>query len=204
MSLARQHGLFIVEDAAHSDPFCGPSGGDATIYSFYATKSMTSGEGGMVTTRSDGLDRRIRRLSLHGIQRTPGYPTWKYEVIETGFKYNLSDIQAAVALAQLRRLPETRRALRAIAGHYCSRFRDVEEIELPPGLEDPAHSCHLLFDPPESGPASDRAGMSLWSGWTGASRPASTSFPSHCTARLRTSVPIRRVNARRRWLSIPG
>ena len=141
--LARQHSLFLVEDAAHADPFCGASDSDAAVYSFYATKSMTSGEGGMVTTCYEDLDRRIRRLSLHGIERPAGNPAWKYEVVEAGFKYNLSDIQAAVGLAQLRRLPETRRALRAIAGYYHSRFRNVEEIELPPGMENPAHSCHL-------------------------------------------------------------
>ncbi len=142
-ALARQHGLYVIEDAAHSDPYCAATGCDASVYSFYATKSMTSGEGGMVTTHREDLDRRIRRLSLHGIQRPAGNPAWKYEVAEPGFKYNLSDIQAAVGLAQLRRLPETRRALRAIADYYHSRFRDVEEIELPPGIENPGHSCHL-------------------------------------------------------------
>lgn len=143
-NMAQKRGAFLVEDAAHADPLCGASDCDAAVYSFYATKNVTSAEGGMVTTRSKELDRRIRLLSLHGMARNPeAAQSWKYEVVESGFKYNLSDLQAAVGVAQLRRLPETKRALRKIASYYQSRFSEIEEIELPPGIDNPAHSCHL-------------------------------------------------------------
>jgi perosamine synthetase len=104
---------------------------------------MTSAEGGMVTMRSADLNARIRLLAHHGIQReTSG--DWKYQVVAPGFKYNLSDLQAAVGLAQLRRLPATRRSLRSIANEYNARLGEVEDlIELPPGIDNPAHSCHL-------------------------------------------------------------
>lgn len=143
-TLAQKHNLVLVEDAAHADPLCGATECDAAVYSFYATKNMTTAEGGMVTTRNEALDARIRLLAHHGIRReSPGH--WKYQVVEPGFKYNLSDLQAAVGLAQIRRLPQTRKSLRSLANLYQTRFkRDAEDlIELPPGIDQPSHSCHL-------------------------------------------------------------
>jgi dTDP-4-amino-4,6-dideoxygalactose transaminase len=151
--IGRQHGLYVVEDAAHAAGSCYAgvpvgAGSDAVVFSFYATKNMTSAEGGMVTTSRPDLDQRIRLLSLHGIDantwaRETKRQSWKYEVIEPGFKYNLSDLHAAVGLAQLRKLDGFVAARRRLAGFYHSRFRGVEELELPAGAGEPGHSWHL-------------------------------------------------------------
>jgi dTDP-4-amino-4,6-dideoxygalactose transaminase len=151
--IAREFDLFIVEDAAHAAGSCyqgSPigSGSDAVVFSFYATKTMTSAEGGMVTTGRRELDERIRLLSLHGIDRgawgrQSNGRSWKYAVVEAGFKYNLSDLHAAVGLAQLRKLTKFVNATRSLADYYHSRFRGIDEIELPAGVDDPGHSWHL-------------------------------------------------------------
>jgi dTDP-4-amino-4,6-dideoxygalactose transaminase len=151
--IAQAHGLYLVEDAAHAVGSCYRGtpigvGSDAVVFSFYATKNMTSAEGGMVTTSRPELDERVRLLSLHGIdsgtwKRETKRHSWKYEVIEAGFKYNLSDLHAAVGLAQLRKLESFVAARRELARFYHSRFRGVEELELPAGAEDPGHSWHL-------------------------------------------------------------
>jgi dTDP-4-amino-4,6-dideoxygalactose transaminase len=151
--LASAHSLYIVEDAAHAAGSCCDgkpigAGSDAVVFSFYATKNITSAEGGMVTTQRKEIDDRIRLLSLHGIDRTTwaresAAHSWKYEVVESGFKYNLSDLQAAVGLAQFRRLEEFTAARRRLARFYHSRFRDVDELELPAGVNHPGHSWHL-------------------------------------------------------------
>jgi dTDP-4-amino-4,6-dideoxygalactose transaminase len=151
--IAEAHGLYVVEDAAHAVGSCyrgAPigTGSDAVAFSFYATKNMTSAEGGMVTTSRRDLDQRIRLLSLHGIdsatwKRETKRRSWQYEVIEPGFKYNLSDLHAAVGLAQLRKLESFVAARRQLAHYYHSKFRHVEELELPAGADDPGHSWHL-------------------------------------------------------------
>jgi dTDP-4-amino-4,6-dideoxygalactose transaminase len=151
--IADKHGLYVVEDAAHAAGSCydgAPVGGgsDAVVFSFYANKNMTTAEGGMVTTRDREVDQRIRLLSLHGIDkatwaRESNGRSWKYEVAEAGFKYNLSDLQGAVGLAQLRKLEGFTAARRRLAHFYHARFRGVEELELPAGADDPGHSWHL-------------------------------------------------------------
>lgn len=151
--IAAAHGLFVIEDAAHAvGTSCKGqeigSGSDAVVFSFYANKNMTSAEGGMVTTKDREIDARIRRLSLHGIDRDTWArelkrENWKYEVVESGFKYNLSDLHAAVGLAQLRKLGRFVAARRELAVFYHSRFEAVEEIELPAGATDRGHSWHL-------------------------------------------------------------
>src|SRR4029077_8444342 len=120
--LARKHGLFVIEDAAHAAgaryegraiggaPAEGPSdASDAVAFSFYATNNMTTGEGGMITTPRESLAARMRMLSLHGMNRDAwsrysrrGH--WYYEVVDAGFKYNLTDIQSGIGIQQLRKL----------------------------------------------------------------------------------------------------
>jgi dTDP-4-amino-4,6-dideoxygalactose transaminase len=121
--LCADHGLRLIEDAAHAVETRAVGGrkvgsiGDATCFSFYANKNLAAGEGGMLTLRDEGVARRVRSLRLHGLDRD----AWRryeragpgaYDVIEPGFKYNLSDLHAGVALGQLHRL-ERHHAIRA-------------------------------------------------------------------------------------------
>jgi dTDP-4-amino-4,6-dideoxygalactose transaminase len=158
--LARRHDLRVVEDAAHAIgsqykgmPIGGgvPAGGrcsDVVAFSFYATKNLTTGEGGMVTTHQEALLERMRVLCLHGISkdawnRYSEKGNWYYEVVECGFKYNLSDIQSAIGIHQLRRQEFFIEARENQAQLYNQLFADVEELDLPP--QDPScrHSWHL-------------------------------------------------------------
>ncbi len=158
--LASERGLFVVEDAAHgagSHYQGSPLGGfnkvcrarsDAAAFSFYATKNMTTGEGGMVTSEDEELAERMRRLCLHGIStdawgRYAERGNWYYEVLDRGFKYNMSDIQAAMGVVQLRRLESFIETRRRYAGMYNAAFADVDETELPPNSDSCRHSWHL-------------------------------------------------------------
>lgn len=152
--IAAEHGLKIVEDAAHAAGAeydgrkigSGPS--DAVCFSFYANKNMTTGEGGLVTTPSAELAERMRILSLHGMSRDAWNRygregSWYYEVVECGFKYNLSDILAAVGLAQLVKLDRMTARRAEIASRYNAAFGEMEELELPPDRADSRHAWHL-------------------------------------------------------------
>jgi len=159
-SLARRHRLYVVEDAAHAagSRYCGwPIGAgnpttddcsEAAVFSFYATKNMTTGEGGMVTTRNELLSESLRLLCLHGISkdawnRYSDKGHWYYQVLAPGFKYNLSDIQSAIGLHQLRRLEHFVEIRRRYASLYNALLEDAEEFDLPPDRADSRHSWHL-------------------------------------------------------------
>ena len=116
IDLAREHDLYVIEDAAHAvgtrcnGRYVGAIG-DATAFSFYATKNITTAEGGMLTTSDDALAERVRLLSQHGIDRdawhrTEQHGSWYYEVQAAGYKYNMCDVQAALGLSQLARLED--------------------------------------------------------------------------------------------------
>lgn len=152
--IAQRHGSELVEDAAHSFPTtC--SGrligtiGKATVFSFYATKTITTGEGGMVVTDDDALAARIKVMRLHGISRdvfdrySSNKPSWFYEVIAPGFKYNMTDVAAALGVHQLRRADEFRSRRESIAKRYDAAFRDLP-VDLP-AVRRPAdtHAWHL-------------------------------------------------------------
>lgn len=152
--LAREHDLKVVEDAAHAAGTTyrgrrigsGPS--NAVVFSFYATKNLTTGEGGMVTTPSQELEERMRVLCLHGIShdawdRYTENGDWYYEVSERGYKYNLSDIQAAIGIHQLRKLDRMNARRAAIAERYSAAFHEIEEVETPPAGE--GHAWHLYI-----------------------------------------------------------
>jgi dTDP-4-amino-4,6-dideoxygalactose transaminase len=154
--LARKHDLHVIEDAAHAaGASCEgiPTGGgpsDATAFSFYATKNMTTGEGGMVVTPSAGLDAQMRILALHGISRDAWSRyeengSWYYEVVERGFKYNMSDIQAAIGRAQLRKLERMNARRAEVAARYSEAFADLEEVELAPDRAGCRHAWHLYI-----------------------------------------------------------
>jgi dTDP-4-amino-4,6-dideoxygalactose transaminase len=155
-SLAEERGLLVVEDAAHAAGSSygsiriGAGSSDAVAFSFYATKNLSTGEGGMVTCRDPELRERMRVLSLHGIshdawERQGAKDNWEYDVVECGFKYNMSDISAAIGLVQLARLDEmnTRRA--AIARAYNDAFAGVSGLELPPDSAKATHVWQLYI-----------------------------------------------------------
>lgn len=161
-SLAKRFGLRVVEDAAHavgSKERGWPIGAgnqdtasrsDAVAFSFYATKTMTTGEGGMVATDDAELANRMRVLCLHGISkdawnRYSDRGNWYYEVLDAGFKYNLSDIQSAIGLHQLRKLERFIEVRTDLARRYNRAFADLEEVELPPDRTGVRHSWHLYM-----------------------------------------------------------
>jgi dTDP-4-amino-4,6-dideoxygalactose transaminase len=155
MYLARRHGLAVIDDAAHAFPttYCGGLIGalnvTATVFSFYATKTIATGEGGMIVTRSPELAERTRVMRLHGINRDVfdryqgSGSSWRYEVIAPGYKYNLTDIAAALGLHQLRRAYEMRDRRAKIAAAYDAGFSTLP-LELPrQPLPGDQHSWHL-------------------------------------------------------------
>jgi dTDP-4-amino-4,6-dideoxygalactose transaminase len=150
--LALSHRLAMIEDAAHALPaaYRGRpvgSGGNPVAFSFYATKNLTTGEGGMLTGGVEFLE-RARVLSLHGMDRD-GWKryakggNWFYEVVAPGFKYNMTDIQAAMGLAQLRRLDAMQQRRREVVGLYGDAFRDADALELPSARPHVEHAWHL-------------------------------------------------------------
>jgi dTDP-4-amino-4,6-dideoxygalactose transaminase len=152
--LAGERNLKVIEDAAHAvgatyrgNPIgSGPS--DAVAFSFYATKNLCTGEGGMVTTPSLDLYERMRVLCLHGISRDAWNRytekgNWYYEVVECGFKYNMTDIMAAIGIHQLRKLDLMNARRAEIAAVYNRAFADMPEVELPPDHVDSVHAWHL-------------------------------------------------------------
>lgn len=157
--LARHYDLRVIEDAAHavgshyrgapigSRDAAGRSS-DAVAFSFYATKNLTTGEGGMVTTHRPDILERMRVLCLHGISkdawnRYSEKGSWFYQVMECGFKYNLSDLQSAIGIHQLRRQEQFIEVRNKYAARYNELLSDVEELELPPGDPSSRHSWHL-------------------------------------------------------------
>ncbi len=153
-AIAGREGSLLVEDAAHSFPATSSGRlvgtiGRATVFSFYATKTITTGEGGMVVTDDDALADRVRVMRLHGISRdvfdryTSNKPSWFYEVIAPGFKYNMTDVAAALGVHQLRRAEEFRSRRETIARAYDAAFRDLP-VELP-AVRRPTdtHAWHL-------------------------------------------------------------
>jgi perosamine synthetase len=120
-----------------------------SCFSFYANKTITTGEGGMAVTNAPGLAERMRRMSLHGLSRNAWLRytdrgNWDYEIMAPGFKYNLTDIAAAIGVHQLARAEEMRQQRERIAYSYREAFVDVDEIELPPVPVNCLHAWHLF------------------------------------------------------------
>jgi dTDP-4-amino-4,6-dideoxygalactose transaminase len=158
---AARRNLWVVEDAAHAfpaawraaagDPWqrCGEATSNITCFSFYANKTMTTGEGGMAVTSDARLADRMRLMSLHGLSqdawgRYSGGGSWDYKIIAPGFKYNLTDIAAAIGLHQLARAETMRLKRERIARRYLAAFGDLEELDLPADAPDRIHSWHLF------------------------------------------------------------
>jgi dTDP-4-amino-4,6-dideoxygalactose transaminase len=150
--IAATHGLALVEDAAHALPasYKGRmigTGPNPVAFSFYATKNLTTGEGGMLTG-SPELIGRARTLGLHGMSRDAwkrygAGGSWFYTVDEPGFKYNMTDIQAAMGLVQLRKLAGFQRRRRQIVAAYNQAFDGVDALEIPVERPDVEHAWHL-------------------------------------------------------------
>jgi dTDP-4-amino-4,6-dideoxygalactose transaminase len=152
--VAQRYSLKIVEDAAHAFPASWRGEkvgtiGDLTAFSFYVTKPLATGEGGMVTTSDGEYARRIRTMRLHGISRdvwdrySAARPNWYYEVVAPGFKYNLTDIAASIGIHQLRKADRLRQRREEISIRYSEAFKDLPVI-LPSGPpEGDIHAWHL-------------------------------------------------------------
>jgi len=158
-SLAKEFGLKIIEDAAHCCPAWfretemeawKPVGSSAEIscYSFYANKTITTGEGGMACTESQEFADRMRLMSLHGISRDAwkrytADGSWYYEITAPGYKYNLTDIAAGIGIQQLRKADELHRRRTECARAYSELLGDMEELILPRAMPNRIHSWHL-------------------------------------------------------------
>jgi dTDP-4-amino-4,6-dideoxygalactose transaminase len=155
LALAARHGIRVVEDAAHALPtsvagqLVGTLASDVTVFSFYANKTMTTGEGGMVVTRDPALAQRMRVMRLHGINRdvfdrfVSKTPAWYYEVVAPGFKYNLTDIAAALGIHQLARLPAFLARRQVLARRYHEALADLPLILPADAPAGDIHSWHL-------------------------------------------------------------
>ncbi len=151
-SIASARGIKLIEDAAHSFPSRLPRGmagtlGDIGVYSFYATKTITTGEGGMIVTDSDEYAKRMSVMRLHGIDRsawdryTSKTASWQYSIVEAGYKYNMTDIAAALGREQLKKADAFLESRKKIAAAYDRAFADRDYLELPPRGE--GHAWHL-------------------------------------------------------------
>jgi dTDP-4-amino-4,6-dideoxygalactose transaminase len=154
LAIARAHGVKVIEDAAHALPskwngkLVGTAG-DVTVFSFYANKTITTGEGGMAVTADAALADRMRTMRLHGINRdvfdrfTSRTANWYYEVVAPGFKYNIPDIASAIGIVQLKKANVFQQQRAHIAGRYTEAFADLPVI-LPADIEPGAlHAWHL-------------------------------------------------------------
>jgi dTDP-4-amino-4,6-dideoxygalactose transaminase len=155
MTVARRHGIPVLEDAAHAFPshYKGRmigSIGDVTAFSFYATKTITTAEGGMVTTDNDAWADRCRIMALHGISRDAwkrytAEGSWYYEIVAPGYKYNMTDIAAAMGLVQLGKARLMLGRRKAIAAAYHAAFEGIAELEAPHDRPDVGHAWHLYM-----------------------------------------------------------
>jgi dTDP-4-amino-4,6-dideoxygalactose transaminase len=159
-AFAKRHGLWVVEDAAHALPAawrrpdgswqrCGEGTADVTCFSFYANKTVTTGEGGMATTADPALAERMRMMSLHGLShdawgRFSKGGSWDYRILAPGFKYNLTDVAAALGIHQLARAEAMRQDRERLAFRYLEILSSLEELELPPVPDGRIHSWHLF------------------------------------------------------------
>ena len=158
LAIAKKKKAFVVEDAAHalSAEYKGKQigdvsgyAGDATVFSFYATKNITTGEGGMVTTKSQKLRDLIAILGLHGIskdawKRYTSEGSWYYEVAYAGYKYNMTDIAAAIGLEQLKKADSLLERREAIAARYTEAFKYIDGLSVPFTFKEKRNAWHLF------------------------------------------------------------
>jgi dTDP-4-amino-4,6-dideoxygalactose transaminase len=155
LDIAGRHGLKVVEDAAHALPttsegrLIGTLDSSATVFSFYANKTITTGEGGMLVTRDAALAQRAKTMRLHGMNRdafdrfTAKVPSWYYEVVAPGFKYNLTDIAAAMGIHQLRRAQAFQQKRVELAAAYDQALSGLPLLLPPRAAAGEQHAWHL-------------------------------------------------------------
>lgn len=157
--IARRHGLKVIEDAAHALPtrcnnkMIGQGTSDATVFSFYATKNITTGEGGMITFRDPAAARAARTLRLHGIDRDifdrdaaardGGGQPWRYDVVAAGYKANMSDIVASIGLVQLQRVWDMQRRRQQLWTSYDEGLAGLPVVRPPKPAENDLHAMHI-------------------------------------------------------------
>jgi dTDP-4-amino-4,6-dideoxygalactose transaminase len=153
LKIAKKHGIIVIEDAAHAlsasykERKVGTIG-DVTCFSFYATKNLTTGEGGMITTANNELAEKMGILRLHEMskdawKRYSPEGSWYYEILYPGYKYNMTDVQSAIGIHQLEKLPKMQERREAIARRYNEAFSDVPEIVTPTVKKYVRHAWHL-------------------------------------------------------------
>lgn len=155
LRIARKHNLKVIEDAAHALPtryqgkLIGDLESDAAVFSFYATKTITTGEGGMVVTRNPEIAARCRMMRLHGISRdafdryTSTKPAWHYEVVAPGFKYNMTDLAASMGIHQLRKAWAFQERRQAMAQYYDQELAGLPITFPPHPNKGDVHAWHL-------------------------------------------------------------
>ena len=156
LAIAKNNNLKVIEDAAHALPtrynghLIGNLNSDATVFSFYANKTMTTGEGGMVLTHNSKIAERVKIMRSHGINRdafdrfTSKSASWYYEVISPGYKYNLTDLAASIGRVQLERLPKFLLKREKLAARYIDELKDLP-LTLPENpIDDNSHAWHLF------------------------------------------------------------
>jgi len=199
-AIAQKHGAVVIEDAAHSFPttyngeLIGNHGTFATVFSFYANKTITTGEGGMIVTADEAVAQRCRVMRLHGIDRDAfrrfqgDSAGWQYDIVAPGFKYNLTDIAAALGRKQLSRAFAMRDSRDAIARFYLENLSDLP-LELPAdALEGGVHSWHIFPVRLAAGAPLDRKGLE------GALTEAGIGYSVHYTPLHRMSYWQQRYN----------
>lgn len=154
IKICKKYNLFCLEDAAHALPAKNDgvmlgTQADAGVFSFYATKTVTTGEGGMIVTASTKLAKRISQMRLHGINRVAwdrysnSKANWEYDIVGPGFKYNMPDTSAAIGIVQLKKADKMAFMRNKIANNYIQNFADLRNIATPIAAKD--HSWHLFL-----------------------------------------------------------
>lgn len=155
LEIAQRYGLKVIEDAAHALPslykgmLIGALKSDATVYSFYATKTITTGEGGMVVTQDPDIAQRCKVMRLHGISRdafdryVSTKPSWFYEVVAPGYKYNMTDMAASLGIHQLRKAKGFQQRREEMADRYNEAFCDLPVVLPPKAPAGDSHAWHL-------------------------------------------------------------
>lgn len=156
IAIARKHNLRIVEDAAHALPatykgkIIGSLDTDTSVYSFYATKTITTGEGGMVVTKNSEIAKRCETMRLHGISSdvfdryTSTKPNWYYEITDPGYKCNLTDIAAAIGIPQLKKANDFQKRREEIKGRYFSGLQGLPVVMPAEAPDGDKHAWHLF------------------------------------------------------------